>query len=225
MGRGLGGLGGGRPQRRAGRQGGRAAIGGLIIVVVIGFLLSAACSAVVAASRRAQRPGRPGGGRPGGTLDPQSDTDQFLAYVVADIQDFWAETFSRVAARTTRTGPRPVRRRHPVGVRSASSATGPFCPGRPEGLPRPRLLRRAGVALRRPGRRLRDGLCRRPRVRSPRPDRHRGVARRSSSRLSRTRRGSNDLSVRQELQADCLAGVWAHSAASGPRSPATSRRR
>ena len=31
--------------------------------------------------------------QPGGTLDPQGDTDQQLAYIVSDIQDFWAEAF------------------------------------------------------------------------------------------------------------------------------------
>ena len=37
-----------------------------------------------------------GGGQaaPGGTLAPQSDTDQQLAYIVSDIQDFWAQSFS-----------------------------------------------------------------------------------------------------------------------------------
>ena len=50
-------------------------------------------------------PGKAGGGlgglsgggavEPGGTLDPQSDTDQQLAYIVDNIQTYWATTFSQ----------------------------------------------------------------------------------------------------------------------------------
>ena len=100
------------------------------------------------------------------------------------------------------------------GCGPASSATGPFyCPADQKVYLDLGFFDELTVALRRERRRLRDGLRRRPRVRPPRPGRARDRRSASRSRCSRTRQPANDLSVRQELQADCLAGVWAHSAA------------
>ena len=125
---GFGGLGGGGgipipiPGGKAG-----GGIGGLIIVVVI-FLLTSGILGGGGMGALSDL-GTTGGGQPGGTLNPQSDTDQFLSYVVADIQDFWAATFSE----SGRDYPETVLVLFEGGTTSscgpASSATGPFyCP-------------------------------------------------------------------------------------------------
>jgi predicted metalloprotease len=66
-------------------------IGGLVIIVIIGFLLF---SGVLGGGGLSGLSGLSGGvAQPGGTLNPQNDTDEFLAWVTQDIQDFWIETF------------------------------------------------------------------------------------------------------------------------------------
>ena len=67
-----------------------------------------------------------------------------------------------------------VRGRNRLAVRPGLVGDRPvLLSGRPEGVPRPRLLRRAQGPLRGAGWRLRDGVRRRPRVRPPHPDRPR----------------------------------------------------
>ena len=158
--------------------------------------------------------GRPGGGQPGGTLNPQSDTDQFLSYVVADIQDFWAATFTEAG----RDYPETVLVLFEGGTQSgcgpASSATGPFyCPADQKVYLDlgffDELESRFGasggdfamayVVAHEFGHHIQTVM---------------GVSESVQQQAQQDPSRQNELSVRQELQADCLAGVWAHSAAS-----------
>ena len=69
-------------------------LGGIIVLVVL-FLLF---SGVLGGGGIPDLGGLSGGGgvpaEAGGTLDPQGETDQQLAAIVADIQAFWGDSFS-----------------------------------------------------------------------------------------------------------------------------------
>ena len=68
---------------------GKGGLGTIIIIVIVAFLLF---SGVLGGGGGlgALQPGA----APGGTLNPQSDTDEYVAYVVSDIQAFWDQTLS-----------------------------------------------------------------------------------------------------------------------------------
>jgi uncharacterized protein len=208
----FGGGGGGMPIPIPGGKAG-GGLGGLVMIVIVGLLLF---SGVLGGGGGLSGLSGLGGGaaQPGGTLNPQSDTDEFLAYVVSDVQAFWGETFRA----SDRDYPETVLVLFEGGTQSgcgpASSATGPFyCPADQKVYLDlgffDELERRFGaqggdfaiayVVAHEFGHHIQTVL---------------GISG-EVQRLSQedpSRR--NDLSVRQELQADCLAGVWAHSAAS-----------
>jgi predicted metalloprotease len=189
-------------------------LGGIIVLVVL-FLLF---SGVLGGSGEIPGlGGLTGGGapvEPGGTLNPQSETDEQLAYIVSDIQAFW-ETSFRAAGRNY---PETKLVLFEGGTQSAcgaaSSATGPFyCPadakvyldlGFFDEL-RSRFGAQGGdfamayVVAHEFGHHVQTVL---------------GISEHVQQLAAQDPSRRNDLSVRQELQADCLAGVWANSAAS-----------
>ena len=193
--------------------GGKAGGGlGTIIVVVVLFLLF---SGVLGGSGSIPGMGGMSGGggavEPGGTLDPQSDTDQQLAYIVNSIQTFWASTFQA----SGRDYPKTKLVLFDGGTQSscgpASAATGPFyCPadqkvyldlGFFDEL-KSRFGAEGGdfamayVVAHEFGHHVQMAL---------------GIAEQVEQMGAQDPSRRNDLSVRQELQADCLAGVWANS--------------
>lgn len=207
-----GGGGGGIPIPIPGGKAG-GGLGGIIVLVVL-FLLF---SGVLGGNGDIPGLGGLGGGgaaQPGGTLDPRSETDQQLAYIVSDIQAYWGEAF-RAAGRDY---PKTVLVLFEDGTQSAcgpaSSATGPFyCPadqkvyldlGFFDEL-KSRFGAQGGdfamayVVAHEFGHHVQTVL---------------GISERVQQMSAADQGRANDLSVRQELQADCLAGAWANSAAS-----------
>jgi predicted metalloprotease len=151
---------------------------------------------------------------PGGTLQPQGETDEFLAYVVSDIQDFWASTFSSSGRDYPETRLVLFQDATQSECGPASAATGPFyCPidqkvyldlGFFDQL-ESRFGAEGGdfaiayVVAHEFGHHVQTVL---------------GVSQAVQDQAGSDPSRRNDLSVRQELQADCLAGVWSHSAMS-----------
>ena len=189
---------------------GRAGKGGflLIIVIVVLIVLTGGLGGGGVGLQSA------GGGAPGGTLVPRSDTDEQLAYVVDNIQDYWSKTFSA----SGRDYPETVLVLFEAGTDSpcgpASSATGPFyCPadqkvyldlGFFDEL-KARFGAEGGdfamayVVGHEFGHHIQTVL---------------GISDRVQQISQQDPSQRNPLSVRQELQADCFAGTWANSATS-----------
>ena len=143
----------------------------------------------------------------------QSELVDFVPFVVGDLESFWAGRLQQGGPRVrARAGSCSSARR--VDDRRAaprSSQTGPFyCPADQQIYVDLGFFRDARRPLQRP-RRLRAGVRARARVRPPRPDDHAASRSRSTAATRENPDQRNELSVRVELQADCLAGVWAHS--------------
>jgi predicted metalloprotease len=185
---------------------------GLIIVVIIGLLLISGVLGGGSGLSGLSGLGA-GAGEPGGTLSPQSETDEFVAYIVSDVQDFWAETFSQSGRDYPETKLVLFTGSTSSGCGPASSATGPFyCPADQKvyldleffdelksrfGAPGDFAM--AYVIAHEFGHHIQTAT---------------GVSQAVQDTVAHDGSRSNELSVKQELQADCLAGVWAHSAIS-----------
>ena len=195
--------------------GGRAGggLGSIIVVVVLFLLFSGVLGGGGSIPGLGGLSGGGGNAQPGGTLNPQSDTDQQLAYVVNSIQTFWAATFRESGKEYPETKLVLFEGGTDSGCGPASSATGPFyCPadqkvyldlGFFDEL-RSRFGASGGdfamayVVAHEFGHHIQTVL---------------GISDQVQSMAQQDPSRRNDLSVRQELQADCLAGIWANSAA------------
>jgi uncharacterized protein len=200
--------GGAIPIPLPGKAGG--GLGGIIVIVVL-FLLF---SGVLGGSGSIPGLGGLSGGgavEPGGTLDPQSDTDQQLAYIVNNIQTFWASTFRESGRDYPETKLVLFDGSTQSSCGPASAATGPFyCPADHKVYLdltffdelKSRFGAKGGdfamayVVAHEFGHHIQTSL---------------GISDQVQQLGQQDPSRRNDLSVRQELQADCLAGVWAHS--------------
>jgi predicted metalloprotease len=189
-------------------------LGGIIVLVVL-FLLF---SGVLGGGGIPDLGGLSGGGgapvEPGGTLNPQSETDEQLAFIVSDIQAFWETQFASSGRDYPETKLVLFDGSTQSSCGPASAATGPFyCPadqkvyldlGFFDEL-RSRFGASGGdfamayVVAHEFGHHIQTVL---------------GISEQVQELAARDPGQRNTLSVRQELQADCLAGVWAHSARS-----------
>jgi predicted metalloprotease len=205
-----GGGGGGIPIPIPGGKAG-GGIGGIIIAIVLFILFSG----VLGGSGGIPGMGGLGGGavQPGGTLKPQGDADQQLAYIVESIELFWEEEFRASGKDYPETKLVLFEGGTQSACGPASSATGPFyCPADQkvyldQGF-FDELESRFGatggdfavayVVAHEYGHHIQTVL---------------GISQKVEELAQQDPSRKNDLSVRMELQADCLAGVWAHSAA------------
>lgn len=145
---------------------------------------------------------------------PSTKTDsetQFVIAVVNDVQQTWTQEFQKAGRRYTPTVLVLFEASTPSGCGVANSQTGPFyCPGdtkvyldlgffqeMAQRLGATGDFAQAYVIAHEFGHHVEDLL---------------GILSQVQSAERRDPRRANDLSVRVELMADCLAGVWAHSA-------------
>jgi predicted metalloprotease len=199
-----GGGGGGIPIPIPGGKAG-GGIGGLIIVVVI-FLLT---SGILGGGSGFLGGGGPA--EPGGTLDPQNETDRQLAAATASIQDFWIATFQAAGRELPMNDLVLFEGSTSSACGPASSATGPFyCPADQ------RVYLDLGFFDELQSRfGAQGGDFAIAYVVAHEFGHHVQTVTGISEAVQREAQAdpdqANDLSVRQELQADCYAGLWANS--------------
>jgi len=211
----LGGGGGGFPIPIPGGKAG-GGLGSIIVVVVL-FLLFNFVTGGDGGGGSIPGLGGLGGGaaaEPGGTLNPQGDTDEQLAYVVSSVQAFWAATFQRAGKDYPETKLVLFDQATSSPCGQASAATGPFyCPadqkvylelGFFDEL-KSRFGAKGGdfamayVVAHEFGHHVQNAL---------------GISEQAQQQAQADPSQEKAISVKVELQADCLAGVWAHSAKS-----------
>ena len=203
--------GGGFPMGRVGGGVGGAGLIGIIVALLFTFL------------------GGGGGFNPGSGLDqlnptppatddtvangpdPDANLVAFLGFVVEDIQDSWTTAFTNLGQQYEPTRLRLFRASIQTGCGTASAATGPFyCPvdrfaytdlgffrELRDRFAAPGDFAQAYVIAHEFGHHVQNLL---------------GILPEVSRRQQENPGEANELSVKLELQADCFAGVWAHSA-------------
>ena len=197
---GLGGMlgrggGGGLPIPRVG-----GGIGIIIMLAIVAFALFS--SGVIGGGPSSRLQGAP---------DPNDDLGQFVGFVVEDVQTEWQRIFRENGRKYQVTKLVLFEQGTQTGCGFASSDTGPFyCP------PDRKVYLDLGFF-----RELRDrfgapGDFAQAYVIAHEFGHHvqtlLGTERRIREEQERRPNEANELSVRMELQADCYAGVWAHSA-------------
>jgi uncharacterized protein len=207
---GLGGLGMG-----GGRMGGipipvGGGIGGIVMVIIIIVVLNLLGGGGGLSGGLGGLGGGTGGGGPATSLDPNDTSGQFVHAVTVDVQAFWDQYFASAGKDYPETVTVLFEQQTQSGCGVASSATGPFyCPsdskvyldtgffdelsGR---FGAPGDFARAYVIAHEFGHHVQDAL---------------GIMDQVAQQQQSDPSNANALSVRLELQADCLAGVWANS--------------
>jgi uncharacterized protein len=185
--------------------GGAGVGGGLLVLIILGVLFFSG------ALGGGSSPAGTGPDRVAGAPDPQADLVDFMGFVVDDVQDFWRQDFQG-SGRTYQTTKLVLfESQTQSGCGLASSETGPsYCPvdrkvfldlgffrELENRFQAPGDFAEAYVIAHEFGHHVQTLLGTEERVRSE-----------QQAHPSE----ENELSVRLELQADCYAGVWAHSA-------------
>jgi uncharacterized protein len=204
-GAGLGGLGGGGIPIPVG-----GGIGGVVLLVIVYLVLNF----VGGSGSPGGAIGGLGGGQGGGgdalaSLDPNDTEEQFVNAVTVDVQTFWEDRFQAAGKQYTETRTVLFTDQTQSGCGVASSATGPFyCPADKKVYLDTAFFdelknrfgasgdfARAYVIAHEYGHHVQDEL---------------GIMDQVAQQQQSDPSNANQLSVRLELQADCLAGVWAH---------------
>jgi hypothetical protein len=190
-----------------GRAGGGIGIVGVIVFLAIQLLGGGAGFDVPAGFDGGTQ--APAGEPIPASQDPDRDLRNFSSFVFSDAQDAWARTFREQGREYERAKLVLYRDATQTGCGLGQAATGPFyCPAD----------RRVYLDLSFYGdmkRQLRaEGDFAWAYVIAHEVAHHVQTLTGTSGEVDRLRRSdpdrANDLSVRQELQADCYAGVWAH---------------
>jgi predicted metalloprotease len=204
--------GGGGGRRGIALGGGGLGLGGIIVVVLLQLLGGGGGGSAFDIGTAFDQ--QVGGGAQGGTpipaaQDPERDLKDFSAYVFGDTQDRWAAIFAKSGDRYEHAKLVLYRSAVSTGCGDAASAVGPFyCPADRRVYLDLSFYKDLGdqlgasgdfawayVIAHEMGHHVQQQLG---------TDRDVEAARRSDPSQA------NALSVRQELQADCYAGVWAH---------------
>jgi hypothetical protein len=197
FGGGFGGFGGGGMIRTGG-----LGIGGLLVLLVVGYLFGIDPLSLLSPDESA--PGGYTSSAPGQPVTPASDeAAQFAQKILGDTEDTWSQIFARAGQRY----PPPTLVLFSDSVDSAcglsSAAVGPFyCPGDRKVYLDLSFFRELDQRFGAPGDFAQAYV----------------IAHEIGHHVQNLAGvlqggGGNAQSVRQELQADCLAGVWGHSAA------------
>ncbi|MGH1503554.1 MAG: KPN_02809 family neutral zinc metallopeptidase [Acidimicrobiales bacterium] len=220
-------------RRSMGRGGGGISLGkaggglGGILIVVLGLLFGVDLSgggggggfAIESTGFDAEAPVDAGSS---GVVDPDADTIEYLGALMDDTQDVWSEIFDRAGLNYEFTTIVVFDGRVDTGCGPATSAVGPFyCPAPGDNKVYidlsffDELKRRFGA----------PGDFAQAYVIAHEVGHHiqsvAGISEQVRRLKSEQPSSANELSVRQELQADCFAGVWAHSAAERTNSDGT----
>jgi len=207
-------------RRRAGGGGRGVAVGGGLmglIVVVLGLLFGVDLSGGSGSSFDIGSSGLPDSGPVSagvdGTVDPDADTVEFMEFLMFDIQDTWDGYFDQAGLAYEPTSLVIFDGVVSTGCGQATAAVGPFyCPA-----PNDRqvyidlafyneLSRRFGapgdfaqayVIAHEVGHHIQSVV---------------GISDQVRQAQAQDPGNKNEYAIRQELQADCLAGVWAYSA-------------
>ena len=207
----MGGLGGGGIPIPVG-----GGIGGIVLIIIIFVviqLLGGGGGGSLGGDLGGLGGAQGGQGGPLASLDPGDDEIQFINAVTVDLQGFWEERFAAAGKDYPETRTVVFEEATQTGCGSASSATGPFyCPADQQvyldlgffdqlstRFGAPGDFAQAYVMAHEYGHHVQNALGIMDQVQS-----------------QQTSSNANDLSIRMELQADCLAGVWAHSIWTSP---------
>ena len=209
---------GGNVEDRRGRPGGRAALplgGGLIgvIATVLVLLLGGGGGYDVGTPFErfpAQTRAADNAERMDTAPDAGSQLLDFLSFVIGDLQKFWAEDFEKAGRDFEPTQLVVFSGQTDTGCGPGSAATGPFyCPLDRKIYIDPGFFRELALRFQAPGDFAQAYVL------AHEYGHHvqtiTGVTRQVESASQENPEARNALSVRTELQADCLAGVWAHS--------------
>lgn len=190
--------------------GGIGGIGGLIVLLVILFAGGGGNLGDVLGDLQAETPAGSSARVPGAP-DPDKDLVDFLRAVDADLQDFWAGTFSKAGQEYQEATLVLFTQAAQTGCGIGSAQTGPFyCPADHRAYIDLSFYRRvlardfgapgdfaqAYVLAHEYGHHVQSLL---------------GIDDEVRSKVDEDPGRRNELSIRQELQADCFAGVWGHS--------------
>ena len=202
---------------RRGRPGARTALPvgggvvGIIVTVLILFLGGGGGYGVDTPFEQFPAQDQPAGSNAmDNAPDAESELVDFVSFVVGDLRKFWAADFQR-AGRQFQPAPLVLFRQGVnTGCGEASSATGPFyCPADRKMYIDLSFFRELSERFRAPGDFAQAYVL------AHEYGHHvqtlTGVTRQVDQATQENPDERNALSVRVELQADCLAGVWAHS--------------